>query len=677
MQDHVSNVQLPPSTRHLGVFVQKGCGYLGFRRDDAQNTKPSNSINAVLPTVRMPLDRIATWFDRNGSLTSNKELIMAQPQYNHEKAVDHIVLHHQGTTNDAINTTTTTTTTTKNPDFLEHGNHSCSPLATTVRHSIPTALDINVSIYPVSEVPSPPSSTTSPAGITFLMVTETLHRQSLLSARTPKQVSRYYSYLMITNCSGYVVSDFCGIGGFQQIVFFPVWNHVGAEEGSSSLLQKDNYESFLLQGAVLTDGMDTWLPTTCSMGTVGDAGTSSSREDTKMPLIHQVSLSSWIYEGKCAQICLSSVDASSVPSAPTGSGKYSHDSSHYHQQDENPSRKRTFNGATKGWRNTLEMALAKQLRQRQHNREKQLLFLRGRDYVLGKSREALQQLIRNDYHFGIESSRGSSSIPQRAMTLASKIHITELRFRVYPRTSRAIGTTSVNVWTEVDLMIPSAHHTNNKSIMESTEKIVVLKDFHLYCTPSKSRVTQDEGTENNSPVAAVCQSAIASSLSCGDHVTLTVSLELDHVFLSKDDESSDNSGVELIVESIGVLVGSTGGTGRRCGFSLGSFFLPYRAILQAPFQNKLYRCLFPANDPNRPHPSTIYDCRAPHKLMIDVSSCPRFSLPNLLDKLNRELCGRCPVRVDRGETQKDDVASFISLTIFAMKRSEVLGKLVS
>ena len=627
MQDDDSH---PPENTRLWVLPTGGCDYLFYRKDKASDTDG----------LRMPLNKISSWFERNGTLKSHDELI--QQLSSMETFV-------AGTSHDQTISTAATSLDTKEAMANENSNNvnNMQSLTTTASQSVPTSPGVTVNIYPLPGSPSTPSQQAPRSGI-YLLITEVTHRNNNHGhplARTK------LSYLMIANCSGYWVSDYCGMGGFQQVVFFPARNDNPDKRPPPVDSTVSNYEQFLLQGAILTDGLDVWLPSAAAADTIQ---------------VQQVSLSSWIYKGVCTQIVLPGINASCTSSSAQPSTKDSDIAATL--QDTNP-RKRPIDGASRGWRDTLELSLVKQLRQRQQERQKHQLVKRSRDYVLGKSQEALQQLIQNDF-----LGNGLEAKQQSARRTASTMKITELRYRVFPRASRTIGATNINLWMEVDLMVPNISDNVTNSI-QSTEQRAVMKNVHLYCTPSRK---QSKGPGQTIAITAECQSAVIPMLSRGDHVTLLLSLDLDNVFLmsvpsNKDETNTKVDGVELTLGSIGLMSDCDSNADRRCGFCLGSFLLPTQAILQAPFCDKMYHHTFATKQERQP--STIYDCRSPHRLTLDVSNCPNFSLSEFLGKINQQVSGRCPVQVDKSETQGEEIGSTLTLSIFAMKRSDVAGKL--
>jgi len=559
----------------------------------------------------MPIHRILPWFEQNASLKSCHEIQQQKRQLTSGETVDghvdHLEIHNEAVCyqKQALS------------GYSEnHNSRSCGG-------SFRSLLSSSAAV--IQTTPHTALSIYSEKDGNVILVTE------LLRCLRPNPK---LSCIVISNCGGYWVSDFGSVGGFRQVLLLPVRKNMPMDRIPT------NRERFLLQGALLTDGVDLWVP-------------DDEMEDSIE--IERTTISSRIHNGVCAMLKLPTIKQSSAASKRNTSRN---------SMDYAPAR-----NATAGWIGSLENSLAKQVRQEEQRRDYQKLIQRSRYFVLRRNHRSLQLVLQND-------NLTSGTEKKKAMTAV----LAGLRYRAYPRTSSQIGLVSVTLLVEADMRVLSDASQDDSNSTKHRKK-VVLRNAHLYCMPVKPK----------SSITIQCQSAVTPSLVLGDYLTIMLVLNIDGIVCPwnlntlRDCAGSEKKGVGLSMYvtgsdpfniSHGKETTMQNDSGRLCLF-LASFLVPADAMLQAYSSTKSLSFGLPSDNADAvDEPSVLFDCRPPRPVKVDISHFPKFSASELLETVNKEICGKYLVRVDSNRHKHADdayVGSSFFFIVFAIGSLEAAG----
>jgi len=384
------------STSKSGLWILSGGGLDG----DSLCCIYSFRDKKKFLSTHMPIHRILPWFEQNASLKSCHEIQQQKRQLTSGETVDghvdHLEIHNEAVCyqKQALS------------GYSEnHNSRSCGG-------SFRSLLSSSAAV--IQTTPHTALSIYSEKDGNVILVTE------LLRCLRPNPK---LSCIVISNCGGYWVSDFGSVGGFRQVLLLPVRKNMPMDRIPT------NRERFLLQGALLTDGVDLWVP-------------DDEMEDSIE--IERTTISSRIHNGVCAMLKLPTIKQSSAASKRNTSRN---------SMDYAPAR-----NATAGWIGSLENSLAKQVRQEEQRRDYQKLIQRSRYFVLRRNHRSLQLVLQND-------NLTSGTEKKKAMTAV----LAGLRYRAYPRTSSQIGLVSVTLLVEADMRVLS-ERLKMIQIQQSTEK---------------------------------------------------------------------------------------------------------------------------------------------------------------------------------------------------------------
>lgn len=202
--------------------------------------------------------------------------------------------------------------------------------------------------------------------------------------------------LHVSNTSGYWIADFCGVGGFQQVLWLPP---ISVEMTDWRLDDAKRILTQILHQSVLTDGSHVNI----------SMGTNVEQMNTPTGASHP------------------NIVLSQVAQIPNGVEPMELSSPEDERKEKPDSRD---NGEQSAWRTTINKALESRLRKERTNHQKRVETQQMKQLLLRKNQEALRTLV-NPEGTSIEAAR--------------------IRYRTLPS-----GTGSATVYMEVDVVIKAS-----------------------------------------------------------------------------------------------------------------------------------------------------------------------------------------------------------------------------
>lgn len=551
-----------PDVNTNKISIGESGGYQGTCLKYSRSDDPTNNDHQI------PLQRVLSWFQASGTLKSWEEL--AGVQAKQEPLESFRLIEHPPSN-------------TKN-----HGDSNDElPLLQGKLISIQTSPQSKISIFPLAPNQS------------FLLAVEKITR-----------IGTTTCYLVISNCIGYWVADFCGLGGFQQVLFFPF------HETNAT---REEPEESILGGAVLTDGVDLWLPM--------DA-----------PTVKRAQVESQIYTGNCGQLVLSfgNPGNSQWKRTKTASDLSVPTIEHAHALSQNST-----------WRGQLEQVLAKRMCELDRRQHDQRVVHSSRRYVLKESQRCLRKILSQEARDG--------GLP--------KVQLTELKYRIVPSptTTQNVSLLVFTLWVEACVVASAAAAKND----------IAWIDAHLVCSPPP---VHEQKNLDISISKAECHSGVIPRLGNGDVATVLLAVHIE--ILAVNSQRLEHGGLPMNLGIMGKCGTLENTTGQICGQYLDMFLVFYSSIVQAPFCPLWHPLTFHATVDEGGR-GIIYDYRRPHQMKVDISECPDLNVTEFLRDANQSLCANSMVHIDwshnDGITEAGD-ASVVCLTIFAMTKAEVVGK---
>ena len=218
----------------------------------------------------------------------------------------------------------------------------------------------------------------------------------------------------VSGCHAIAVADFCGVGGYQQVLLLPKAPHLKTSSG-------DHFLRDVLLGSVLTDGMEWWLPP-------------EKDEKESHDRMFQEASAAGRSAGQIFHLRL-------LPTTQQIGRRSNETENHNASPMKSPALTTSNAGPSSGWRRTLEVALQDRLAQVRLEEQRQWLRRQQREQWIQKSRSILQSW--------------SGSAP--GYIGAAEWKVWEIRYRSKPcdtiaPLSRTSNVTTVALFLEVDLV---------------------------------------------------------------------------------------------------------------------------------------------------------------------------------------------------------------------------------
>jgi hypothetical protein len=427
--------------------------------------------------------------------------------------------------------------------------------------------------------------------------------------------------LIVSNCAGYWISDFSGIGAYQQVLLFPKFDEerdtTTDPYASSDTMEIEN----AVRGSLLTDGNELWAPKDVRLEIPSKLTLPLQRGDlpddySKYPRIHLSSHAT--FDSKSVTAIALSTDAKISPIIA----------------DHLPS----------PWIGTVERALEKRVEEGMKKMAESQSRMRQSQHVLEKGRAVLKEL---------------SCTPQ-----VTPLRLLRLKYHSQPNLSLTGDAkkqgVSATILLEMDLI-----HACRPGESRSSDTELGVRGVHLYLTtaPSKTSSVGGMGT----------RSGLVPLLKGNQVTTLMVMAELYDISFSANNSVQDmDAGVDIDVQAFWV----DGPDNKSCrrGARLASFTVPYNALLLPSRASKIIDFSLPhakveGGYPHGPPLGPIYECRKPCLVEIDLSSY-RLDRNTWLQEVQESLCGSS-FRVENVKGNEGSV--LINLALYAFPLSAISG----
>jgi len=423
--------------------------------------------------------------------------------------------------------------------------------------------------------------------------------------------------LLVTNCVGYWVADYCGIGSYQQVLLLPIGDGA-ATSGATSDLSNDNVIYDMLRLSSLTDGRELWLP----KGTALEKPPFETNDNGT--LIDSHSQHFRIHLPSHASLDMNHALSTGISPLPEPlSPKY----------DVNPP-----------WLGTVENALEQRLEEQRKHLVTSQSRIRQQRFVLDQGKAVLQAL---------SCSPRSASLELLRLEYFSQPNVSQ------HDASQEPNGISASILMEIDLL-----HVCEPRNEGSPSALSGLEGVHISILPATSK----EGCGIHQ---ITVQSGLIPTLKGNETTTLMVMVELKGVAL-KDSKLQQETrvGVDLLVQALWKDAPLVSKTTRRGAF-LASLTIPYNTLLLPSSRPTTIE--FDSLQPGvkvRHSFGPIYECRAPFLINVDLSSCDLDRM-EWIQRLQKSLAGS----FFRIESLHADVQeqSVISLVLYAFPSSTVHG----
>jgi hypothetical protein len=423
---------------------------------------------------------------------------------------------------------------------------------------------------------------------------------------------------IVSNCAGYWISDFSGIGAYQQLLLVPKFDEErDATTGSYTSSDTLRIESSL-RGSILTDGKELWAPRDAHLEIPSKLTLPAQQSDlpddySKYPHIH--------LSGRAT------FDSSSLTTIPSSTGvKMSP-----HVADQLPS----------PWIGTVERALEKRVGEGMKKMTESQNRIRQSRHVLEHGKAVLEEL---------------SCTPQ-----VTPLRLLRLKYHSQPNISLTGDAkkqdVSATILLEIDLL--HACHPGDSG-PAGTE--LGLRGVHLHLTTAPSKTsTSINGIRTRSGLVPLLK---------GNQVTtIMVMADLDGISFSANNSVQEmDAGVGIDVQALWV----DGQDSKSCrhGACLASFTVPFSALLLPSRKLKTIDFFMPHASVEESHPlGPIYECRKPCLVEIDLSSY-RLDRNAWLKEVQESLRGSC-FRVENVESNGGSV--LLNLALYAFPSSAISG----
>ena len=474
--------------------------------------------------------------------------------------------------------------------------HDIRPLHTTTSNTpISTGPDTEVMIHCLSDSESELDNSS------YLLV---IHRSG-------HGIQRW----MVSNCAGYWISDFSGIGAYQQLLLVPKFDEERTTTDSFTRNDSMRIEN-AVRGSILTDGKEIWAPRDVQLEIPSKLTLPAQRDlpddYSKYPRIHLSSHTT--FDSSSLTVILPSTDAKMSPSVAG--------------QLPSP------------WIGTVERALEKRIGERMKKMADSQNRIKQSRHVLEQGRAVLEEL---------------SCTPQ-----VTPLRLLRLKYHSQPNLSLTDDAkkqdVSAAILLEMDLL-----HTCRSGDSGSPDTELGLKAVHLHFTTAPSKTCSVNGIGT--------RSGLVPLLKANQVTTIMVMVELDGISFSANNSVEEmDAGVDIGVQALWV----DGPDSKICrrGARLASFTVPFSALLLPSRKPKIIDFVLPHAEVEGSYPlGPIYECRKPCLVEIDLSSY-RLDRNAWLQEVQESLCGSC-FRVENVESSERSVR--LNLALYAFPSSAISG----
>lgn len=407
--------------------------------------------------------------------------------------------------------------------------------------------------------------------------------------------------LIVSNCAGYWISDFSGIGAYQQLLLLPKFEAEKDTTGGSYTSSNTIIIENAVRGSVLTDGKELWAPRDVRLELPSSKLTLPSQRGlsddySKYPRIHLSGHAT--FDSSSLAVISPSTDTKISP-----------------------------------WNGTVERALEKRLGERMKKMSDSQNRIRQSRHVLEQGRAVLEEL---------------SCTPQ-----VTPLRLLRLKYLSQPNISLTGNAkkqdVSAAILLEIDLLCACRPGDSGLSDTEPG-----LKGVHLHLTTAPSKST--------SASAIRTRSGLVPLLKRNQVTTIMVMVELDDIsFRANSSVQEMDAGVDITVQAFWV----DGPESKRCrrGARLTSFTIPSSALLLPSRKPKIIDLALPHAAVEESYPlGPIYECRKPCLVEIDFSPY-RLDRNAWLQEVQESLFGSC-FRVENVEGNKGSVLLNLALYAF-------------
>jgi hypothetical protein len=422
--------------------------------------------------------------------------------------------------------------------------------------------------------------------------------------------------LIVSNCAGYWISDFSGIGAYQQLLLVPKFNErretTAGFDTNSGTMRIEN----AVCGSILTDGKQIWAPRDVQLEIPSKLTLPAQRDFpddySKYPRIHLSSHATF--------------DSNSLTTIPPSTGAKISPSVAGHLPSP--------------WIGTVERALEKRVGEGMKKLADRQNRIRQSRQVLEQGRVVLEEL---------------SCTPQ-----VTPLRLLRLKYHSHPNLSLTGDAkkqdVSATILLEIDLL-----HTCHQGDYGSPDTELGLKGVHLHLITAPSKTCSVNGITT--------RSGLVPLLKRNQVTTIMVMAELDDISFSVNNSVQEmDAGVDIDVQALWV----DGPDSKRCrrGARLASFTVPVSALLLPSRKPKIIEFALPHAEVEGGYPlGPIYECRKPCLVEIDLSS-HRLDRNAWLQGVQESLCGSC-FRVENVEGNEGSV--LLNLALYAFPSSAIPG----
>jgi hypothetical protein len=471
------------------------------------------------------------------------------------------------------------------------------PLHTTTSNNnvpIATGSDTEVMIHCLSE--------SEPDDNSYLIV---IHRSEHAIKR-----------LIVSNCAGYWISDFSGIGAYQQLLLVPKFDERRDTAGSYTSSDTTKIEN-AVRGSLLTDGKELWAPRDVHLEIPSKLTLPAQRDlpddYSKYPRIHLSGHAT--FDSNSLTTIPPSTDAKICPSV----------AGHL------PS---PWIGIV------VERALEKRAGEKKKKMADSQNRIRQSRHVLGQGKTVLEEL---------------SCTPQ-----VTPLRLLRLKYLSQPNMSLTGDAKKQDVSAAI-LLEMDLQHTCHPGDSEPPGTELGLRGVHLSLTIAPAKTSSVNGIRT--------RSGLVPLLKRDQVTTIMVMAELDDIsFTGNNSVQEMDAGVNIDVQALWV----DGPDSKRCrrGAHLASFTVSFGALLLPSRKLKIIDFALPHAEVEGSYPlGPIYECRKPCLVEIDLSSY-RLDRNAWLQEVQESLCGSC-FRVEN--VKGNDGSVLLNLALYAFPTSAISG----